>query len=56
MMLGRTFTPQEDSPHGGKTVVISYGLWKRKFGANPSIVESALSLGNELYTIVGVLS
>jgi putative ABC transport system permease protein len=55
VMLGRTFTPQEDSPNGGKVVVISYGLWQRKFGGNPKIVGTALSLGNEPYTIVGVL-
>ncbi len=55
VMLGRTFTQQEDSPNGGKVVVISYGLWQRKFGGNPNIVGSALSLGNEPYTIVGVL-
>ena len=54
-MLGRTFTPQEDSPNGGKVVVLSYGLWQRKFGGNPSIIGTALSLGNEPYTIVGVL-
>ncbi len=55
VMLGRTFTPQEDSPNGGKVVVLSYGLWQRKFGGNPNIVGDALSLGNEPYTIVGVL-
>jgi putative ABC transport system permease protein len=55
VMLGRTFTPQEDSPNGGKVVVISYGLWQRKFGGNPKIVGTALSLGNEPYTILGVL-
>ncbi len=53
--LGRTFTPQEDSPNGGKVVVLSYGLWQRKFGGNPKIVGTALSVGNEPYTIVGVL-
>ena len=53
--LGRTFTPQEDSPNGGKVVVLSYGLWQRKFGGNPNIVGTALSVGNEPYTIVGVL-
>src|ERR1700733_2023130 len=53
--LGRTFTAQEDSPNGGKVVVLSYGLWQRKFGGNPNIIGSALSLGNEPYTIVGVL-
>ena len=55
VMLGRTFTPQEDLPNGGKVVVLSYGLWKRKFGGNPNIVGTTLSLGNEPFTIVGVL-
>jgi putative ABC transport system permease protein len=55
-LLGRTFTPQEDSPNGGKVVVLSYGLWQRKFGGNPNIIGTALSLGNEPYTIVGVLN
>jgi predicted permease len=55
VILGRTFTPQEDSPNGGHVVVISYGLWQRKFGGNSKIVGTALSLGNEPYTIVGVI-
>ena len=55
VMLGRTFTPQEDLPHGGNAVVLSYGLWQRRFGGNPKVVGSALSLGNEPYTIIGVL-
>jgi predicted permease len=53
--LGRTFTPQEDSPHGGNAVVLSYGLWQRRFGGDPSVVGKAISLGNEPYTIVGVI-
>jgi putative ABC transport system permease protein len=53
--LGRTFTPQEDSPHGGKVVVLSYGLWQRRFGGDQTIVGKSLSLGNEPYTIVGVI-
>ena len=55
VMLGRTFTPPEDSPNGGKVVVLSYGLWKRRFGSNPNIVGTTISLGNEGYTVVGVL-
>jgi putative ABC transport system permease protein len=55
ILLGRTFTPQEDLPNGGKVVVISYGLWQRKFGGNPKIVGQVLSLGNEPYTIIGVV-
>ena len=52
VLLGRTFTRQEDSPNGGKVVVISYGLWQRKFGGNPKAVGSSLSLGNESFTII----
>ena len=55
VLLGRTFTPQEDAPNGGKVVVLSYGLWQRKFGGDPNAVGRPLSLGNESFTIVGVL-
>jgi len=53
--LGRTFTPQEDSPHGGNVVVLSYGLWQRRFGGDQAIVGKSISLGNEPYTVVGVI-
>ena len=53
--LGRMFTPQEDSPHGGKEVILSYGLWQRRFGGDPSIAGKSISLGNEPYTVVGVV-
>ena len=55
VVLGRTFTAQEDSPNGGHVVVIGYGFWQRKFGGNPNIIGTSLSLSNEPYTIVGVL-
>lgn len=53
--LGRTFTPLEDSPRGGKVVVLSYGLWQRRFGGDWSVAGKSISLGNEPYTIVGVI-
>lgn len=55
VLLGRTFTKQEDLPNGGHIVVISYGLWQRRFGGNPNVVGSPLSLGGEQFTIVGVI-
>ncbi|HMG86818.1 MAG TPA: ABC transporter permease [Terracidiphilus sp.] len=55
VMLGRTFTQQEDSPNGGHVVVLSYGLWQRRFGGDSNVVGRALSLGGEPYTIIGVL-
>lgn len=56
VLLGRTFTPQEDRPGGGHVVVISYGFWQRRFGGNPRIVGTSISLSGESYTIVGVLA
>ena len=55
VILGRTFTAQEDSPHGGKVLVLSYGLWQRRFGGDKAIVGKSISLGNESYTVVGVI-
>jgi putative ABC transport system permease protein len=55
VILGRTFTAKEDSPNGGKVAVLSYGLWQRRFAGNPNIIGTTLSLGNEPYTVIGVL-
>lgn len=55
VLLGRTFTAQEDRPNGGHAVVIGYGFWQRRFGGDPKIVGKPISLSGESYTIVGVL-
>lgn len=47
VMLGRTFTPQEDAPKGGKVVVLSYNLWQRKFDGDKGVLGKSLSLGNK---------
>jgi putative ABC transport system permease protein len=52
---GRTFTAAEDSPHGGHVAVLSYGLWKNRYAANPSVVGSTIQLDGEPYLIVGVI-
>jgi len=53
---GRTFTAEEDRPRGGNVIVLSNGLWQRRFGADPGIVGKALALGGESYTVIGVLA
>ncbi len=55
VLLGRTFTVQEDSPHGGNVAVLSYGLWQRRFGGDASVIGKSLSLGDEPYSIIGVM-
>jgi putative ABC transport system permease protein len=52
---GRTFTAAEDSPHGGNVTVLSYGLWKERYGANPNAVGSTIQLDGQPYLIVGVI-
>src|ERR1700761_323048 len=52
---GRTFTQAEDSPHGGRVAVLSYGLWKSRFGGNSQIVGSTIQLDGQPYLVVGVI-
>ena len=52
---GRTFSEQEDRPRGGTVAVLSHGLWTRRFGSDPAIVGRAITLGNESYTVIGIL-
>jgi predicted permease len=55
VILGRTFTPQEDAPNGGRVVVLSFNLWQRKFGGDRGVLGKSLLLGSDPYTIVGVI-
>ena len=54
-VLGRTFTADEDRAGGPDVVLLSYGLWQRRFGGDPAIVGRVLSLDGQPYTVVGVL-
>ncbi len=53
--LGRDFLPEEDRDGGKRVVLLSYGLWQRRFGGNPNVVGSAFTLDSDAYTIIGVL-
>jgi predicted permease len=53
--LGRNFSEDEDRPHGPKTAILSYSLWRTAFAANPNVVGQAMLLKSEPYTIIGVL-
>ena len=54
-LLGRTFVAGEDQAGRNRVVVVSYGLWQRQFGADPSIVGRTMLLDAEPYQIVGVM-
>ena len=54
-LLGRSFSEDEDRPHGPRAAILSYSLWRTVFGADPKILGQAALLKGEPYTIVGVL-
>jgi len=54
--FGRTFTAEEDRPHGPNAAVLSYALWQASFGGDPSVLGQAIRLKGDSYTVVGILS
>ena len=53
--LGRTFVEGEDLAGAQPVVVISDGLWQRKFGSDPNIIGKSINLDDKMYQIIGVL-
>lgn len=53
--LGRTLVPDDERGAGRRVVVLSYGLWKRRFGGSASALGSTIVLNGDSYTVVGVL-
>ena len=54
-IAGRVFTADEDVPGHDHVVMLTEGLWRSQYGADPSIVGRAIQLDSESYTVVGVL-
>jgi len=54
-LLGRTFSPEEDSPNAGKFVVLTSNMWKNHLGGDRDIVGRTIALSGEPYVVLGVL-
>jgi predicted permease len=54
-LLGRSFTREEDTPHGPNAVILSYDLWRSLFASDRNILGTAIRLKGEPYTVVGVM-
>jgi putative ABC transport system permease protein len=52
---GRTFAPEEYKAGNARVVVISHGLWRRRFGGDPHLIGRTLRFSGQQYTVVGVL-
>ena len=55
-VAGRLFLPDEDQPGHQRVVIISGRLWKSRFGADPEVVGRSITLNNQDYEVVGVMS
>jgi putative ABC transport system permease protein len=53
--MGRTFFPEDDVLGKAGVVVLSYGLWTRRFGSDPQVVGKSLTLDGQTYRVVGVM-
>ena len=53
--LGRNFSAAEDSPSANGTVLLSWNLWKRRFGGERSILGQTILLDGRPYTVIGVM-
>jgi putative ABC transport system permease protein len=52
---GRVFSPEEDQPGHNRVVVLTDGLWKRRFGSDPGLVGNTIRLNGENYTVIGIM-
>ncbi|UCD24327.1 MAG: ABC transporter permease, partial [Gemmatimonadota bacterium] len=54
-IMGRTFRPEEEREGDHHVAILSNGLWRRRFGADPAVIGQSVQLDGESYSIVGVL-
>jgi putative ABC transport system permease protein len=54
-VIGRAFDPAEDRPRGAPVVLLSDGLWRRRFNADPSVIGRQVTLDGNGYEVIGVM-
>jgi len=54
--LGRMFLPEEEQPGKDRVVIISDGLWRRRYGADAAVIGKTIAVNGTGYVIVGVAS
>src|SRR5438034_19523 len=55
-IIGRDFLPEDDNPGSAAVVIISNGIWKNRYGSDPSIIGRVIKVNSVAATIVGVMA
>jgi putative ABC transport system permease protein len=53
--MGRSFAAEDDQPSANGTVILSWSLWKRRFGGDSSVIGRKINLDAKPYTVIGVM-
>jgi predicted permease len=53
--LGRSLSEEDERPNGPRTVMLAHGYWLSRFGGDPAVVGRRLTIGGEVYDVIGVL-
>jgi putative ABC transport system permease protein len=54
-MLGRAFRPEEDQPGHDHVIILSYGLWQRRFESDRGVIGRAVNIDRQSWTVIGVM-
>ena len=54
-VLGRSFTSGDENRTANSTIVLSWNLWKRRFGGDPAILNRTIYLDAKPYTVIGIM-
>jgi putative ABC transport system permease protein len=52
---GRAFSAEEDQPGGERVVILSDGLWRRRFGADASLIGKTVAINSDSFIVVGIM-
>jgi putative ABC transport system permease protein len=53
--MGRAFLPEEEQPGKDQEIILSYGLWERRFASDPNILNRIVKVDGKSFTIIGVM-